>query len=78
MGSRHLGGQSSWWVTFPFSFRLASSCELIYPPTRLFNLLEWQLTDMACAAFSLVSIALYDTLGPVSLARTLYASNDNA
>jgi len=27
---------------------------------------EWQITDMACGAFSLVSVALYDTLGPVS------------
>ena len=29
-------------------------------------IVEWQITDMACGAFSLVSVALYDTLGPVS------------
>jgi long-chain acyl-CoA synthetase len=39
----------------------------IRPSFRSFALLaEWQVTDMATQAFSLVSMALYDTLGPDS------------
>lgn len=49
-----------------------STSTALTSPAHLSFFTEWQMTDMACSAFSLVPVALYDTLGPQA---TEYVAN---